>query len=119
MRIAEIAPPWFTVPPSAYGGIELVVSQLTDRLVLRGHDVTLFASGGSHTKADLVTPLLDPPDPALVTNAWANGPLRSVWIRLSVVSHGPTPAVLVAHASAGAKKGQRHSRERQRSSFLR
>ena len=70
MRIAEIAPPWFTVPPASYGGIELVVSQLTDRLVLRGHDVTLFASGGSHTKADLVTPLLDPPDPALVTNAW-------------------------------------------------
>ena len=65
MRIAEIAPPWFTVPPASYGGIELVVSQLTDRLVLRGHDVTLFASGGSHTKADLVTPLLDPPDPAL------------------------------------------------------
>jgi len=70
VRIAEIAPPWFTVPPASYGGIELVVSQLTDRLVLRGHDVTLFASGGSHTKAELVTPLLDPPDPALVTNAW-------------------------------------------------
>ena len=34
--------------------------------------------------------------------AWATGPLRSVWIRLSVVSQGPTPAVLVAHASAGA-----------------
>ena len=70
MRIAEIAPPWFTIPPAGYGGIELVVAQLTDRLVLRGHDVTLFASGGSHTKANLVTPLLDPPDPALVCNPW-------------------------------------------------
>src|SRR5947209_5751930 len=52
VKIAEIAPPWFTVPPSGYGGIELVVSLLTDRLVEHGHDVTLFASGGSHTKAE-------------------------------------------------------------------
>jgi glycosyltransferase involved in cell wall biosynthesis len=70
VRIAEIAPPWFTVPPVGYGGIELVVSLLTDRLVDRGHDVTLFASGGSRTKARLVTPLLDPPDPALLGNLW-------------------------------------------------
>jgi glycosyltransferase involved in cell wall biosynthesis len=70
MRIAEIAPPWFVVPPTGYGGIELVVALLTDRLVERGHDVTLFASGGSHTKAELVTPLLDPPDPALLGNTW-------------------------------------------------
>jgi glycosyltransferase involved in cell wall biosynthesis len=70
VRIAEIAPPWFTVPPAAYGGIELVVAQLTDRLVAHGHDVTLFASGGSHTKATLVAPLLDPPDAALLGNSW-------------------------------------------------
>jgi glycosyltransferase involved in cell wall biosynthesis len=70
MRIAEIAPPWFVVPPTGYGGIELVVALLTDRLVERGHDVTLFASGGSRTKANLVTPLLDPPDPALLGNTW-------------------------------------------------
>jgi glycosyltransferase involved in cell wall biosynthesis len=70
VRIAEIAPPWFTVPPSGYGGIELVVAQLTDHLVERGHHVTLYASGGSRTKATLVSPLLDPPDPALVNNPW-------------------------------------------------
>ncbi|HXY94253.1 MAG TPA: glycosyltransferase family 4 protein [Acidimicrobiia bacterium] len=70
MRIAEIAPPWFTVPPAGYGGIELVVAQLTDHLVERGHEVTLYASGGSSTKAVLVTPLLDAPDPALVGNSW-------------------------------------------------
>lgn len=70
VRIAEIAPPWFTVPPDGYGGIELVVALLTDRLTERGHDVTLFASGGSHTLAKLVTPLLDPPDPALLGNTW-------------------------------------------------
>lgn len=70
MRIAEIAPPWFPVPPPGYGGIELVVALLADGLVARGHEVTLFASGGSATKAELVTPLLDAPDPALLGNTW-------------------------------------------------
>ena len=63
MKIAEIAPPWFAVPPTGYGGIELVVALLADGLAERGHDVTLFASGGSQTKAKLVSPLVDPPDP--------------------------------------------------------
>jgi glycosyltransferase involved in cell wall biosynthesis len=53
MRIAQLAPPWFSVPPAQYGGIELVVSLLTDGLVERGHDVTLFATGDSKTKAKL------------------------------------------------------------------
>lgn len=53
MRIAQIAPLWESVPPPAYGGIELVVSLLTDELVRRGHDVTLFASGDSQTLAQL------------------------------------------------------------------
>lgn len=70
MRIAQIAPAWFPVPPSGYGGIELVVALLADRLVEAGHDVTLFASGGSTTKAELVTPLSQPPDPAMLGNPW-------------------------------------------------
>lgn len=53
MRIAQVAPLWERVPPPAYGGIELVVSLLTDELVRRGHDVTLFASGDSITLAKL------------------------------------------------------------------
>lgn len=53
MRIAQIAPLWEQVPPPAYGGIELVVSLLTDELVRRGHEVTLFASGDSQTLAEL------------------------------------------------------------------
>lgn len=53
MRIAQIAPLAERVPPPAYGGIELVVSLLTDELVRRGHDVTLFASGDSITSATL------------------------------------------------------------------
>jgi glycosyltransferase involved in cell wall biosynthesis len=61
MRIAQIAPPWFAVPPLRYGGIEWVVALLADGLADRGHDVTLFASGGSKTRAKLVTVFDDPP----------------------------------------------------------
>lgn len=53
MRIAQVAPVWERVPPLRYGGIELVVSLLTEELVRRGHDVTLFASGNSITEARL------------------------------------------------------------------
>lgn len=53
MKIAQIAPLWERVPPPAYGGIELVVGLLTDELVARGHEVTLFASGDSITSAKL------------------------------------------------------------------
>jgi len=53
MRIAQIAPLWERVPPPAYGGTELVVGLLTDELVRRGHEVTLFASADSITLAKL------------------------------------------------------------------
>ncbi|MBW4507032.1 MAG: glycosyltransferase family 4 protein [Scytonematopsis contorta HA4267-MV1] len=53
MKIAQVAPLWERVPPPTYGGIELVVSHLTDELVRRGHEVTLFASGDSETLAKL------------------------------------------------------------------
>ncbi|MFM0415970.1 glycosyltransferase family 4 protein [Paraburkholderia aromaticivorans] len=53
MRIAQIAPLHEAVPPKLYGGTERVVSYLTDALVDLGHDVTLFASGDSHTRAEL------------------------------------------------------------------
>lgn len=55
MRIAQVAPLIERVPPPAYGGIELVVGLLTDELVRRGHEVTLFASGDSITLAKLVS----------------------------------------------------------------
>ncbi len=54
MRIAQVAPPFEPVPPRLYGGTERVVSYLTEELVRRGHDVTLFASGDSRTGARLV-----------------------------------------------------------------
>jgi glycosyltransferase involved in cell wall biosynthesis len=54
MRIAQVAPLFESVPPKYYGGTERVVSYLTEELVCQGHDVTLFASGDSVTRADLV-----------------------------------------------------------------
>jgi glycosyltransferase involved in cell wall biosynthesis len=53
LKVAVLSPVWFPVPPTGYGGIELVVSLLADGLVDAGHEVTLFASGDSLTKATL------------------------------------------------------------------
>ena len=55
MRIAQVAPLFESVPPKYYGGTERIVSYLTEELVHQGHEVTLFASGDSVTKARLVS----------------------------------------------------------------
>ena len=47
MRIAVIAPPWVPVPPSAYGGIEVMLDTLARGLLSAGHQVTLFTTGDS------------------------------------------------------------------------
>ena len=54
MRIAQIAPLWIPTPPITYGGTEFVISLLTEELVKRGHEVTLFATGDSKTSARLI-----------------------------------------------------------------
>lgn len=53
MKIAMIVPPWIKLPPEGFGGIEVVASLLTERLVEKGHEVTLFSVGSSQTKARL------------------------------------------------------------------
>src|SRR5436309_12200770 len=53
VRIAQLCPPWLAVPPKGYGGIEWVVALLADGLADAGHDVTLFATGDSQTRARL------------------------------------------------------------------
>ena len=70
MRIALIAPPWYTIPPSGYGGIEWVVALLADGLTERGHEVTLFAAPGSDTKARLVSPLDEEPPREAIGDPW-------------------------------------------------
>ncbi|GCE16703.1 glycosyltransferase family 4 protein [Dictyobacter kobayashii] len=54
LRIAQIAPLGFRLPPLGYGGVERIVHQLTEQLVKKGHMVTLFACASSHTSANLV-----------------------------------------------------------------
>jgi glycosyltransferase involved in cell wall biosynthesis len=70
VRIAVIAPPWYPVPPSGYGGIEWVVALLADGLTDRGHEVTLFAPPGSRTEARLVPPLGEVPPEELIGDPW-------------------------------------------------
>jgi nucleoside-diphosphate-sugar epimerase len=53
LRIAQVAPLYEPLPPELYGGTERVVSYITEELVARGHEVTLFASGDSETQARL------------------------------------------------------------------
>ena len=61
MRIAVLSPVWFAVPPTGYGGIEWVVSLLSDGLADAGHDATLFASGDSRTHAQLASVYAEAP----------------------------------------------------------
>jgi glycosyltransferase involved in cell wall biosynthesis len=57
MRIAQVSPLYESVPPVLYGGTERVVHYITEELVSRGYDVTLFASGDSVSSAKLVSPI--------------------------------------------------------------
>jgi len=70
MKIAVIAPAWFAVPPTGYGGIEWIVSLLADGLADAGHDVTLFASGDSHTRAKLVAVFPEAPSRRIGRTFW-------------------------------------------------
>ena len=53
MKIAQIAPIEESVPPKKYGGIEVIIDILCNKLVEKGHEVTLFATGDSKTAARL------------------------------------------------------------------
>ncbi len=59
LRIAMVVPPYFDVPPKAYGGVEAVVADLVDALVERGHEVTLLGAGAHGTRAADFIPLWD------------------------------------------------------------
>ncbi len=68
LRIAMLAPPWISVPSPGYGGVESVVSTLTEALVRRGHDVTLFCAPGSVSRATVAT-ILEKPHPDAIERA--------------------------------------------------
>ena len=72
MRIAMLAPISWRTPPAGYGPWELVTSLLTEGLVARGVDVTLFATQDSHTAGTLagVVPRAYSEDPGLDAKVW-------------------------------------------------
>ncbi len=95
MRIAQVAPLYESVPPKLYGGAERVVSALTEELVRRGHDVTLFASGDSETSARLV-PMVE----AGIRLAGADDPMGLHLAMLATV-YRQAEAFDVIHAHVG------------------
>jgi glycosyltransferase involved in cell wall biosynthesis len=61
LGIAIVAPPWFEVPPSGYGGIEAMCHSLADGLTARGHDVTLIGAGTTRTSGRFLQTFARPP----------------------------------------------------------
>jgi len=72
MKIAMLAPIAWRTPPRSYGPWERVVSLLTEGLVERGIDVTLFATGDSITKGRLeyICPFPYEENPQIDPKAW-------------------------------------------------
>ncbi|MGV8979518.1 MAG: glycosyltransferase family 4 protein [Cellulomonas sp.] len=85
LRIAIVAPPWFELPPRAYGGIESVVADLVNQLTALGHEVTLVASGENRTAAQRFVQVFHAPPTASLGD--------------------PLPEVINAAASAEALAG--------------
>ena len=61
LRIAVVTPPWYAIPPDGYGGIESMAYNLVERLLLRGHEVTLVAAGRNGTSARFLQTYPVPP----------------------------------------------------------
>ena len=61
LAIAFVTPPWYSLPPGGYGGIEAVSAALADGLVERGHQVTTVGAGPRGTKAEHISTYEVPP----------------------------------------------------------
>ncbi len=109
MKIAQIASIRFPVPPPSHGGTEIAIDLLTRRLVARGHDLTLFASGDSSTIARLhsVVPRAASRDPDSTTYLENEHEARNAAEayraadRFDVLhAHWPTPAAYFSDRTA-------------------
>jgi glycosyltransferase involved in cell wall biosynthesis len=102
MRVAVLAPPWFAVPPTGYGGIEWVVSLLADGLADAGHDVTLFASGDSRTRAKLAAVFERAPSELIGRTFWELQHVISCYSRYDefdvINDHSGPPAFAIGGA---------------------
>lgn len=121
LRIAMVAPPWFEVPPQGYGGIEAVCAGLVDRLVARGHRVTLIGAGRDRTAADFVATFGEPPSvrlgepvPEVLHSAAVARVLEEVEVDLVhdhtlagplLAAGRPVPTVVTAHGPVDGELG--------------
>jgi len=122
MRVAMVAPPWFEVPPSSYGGIESMIADLVAQLTSRGHEVTLLGAGRDLTPASTFVPVFEePPSSRLgealpeVLHAAAVSPIlasREVDVVHDHSLAGPllarggrTPTVVTMHGPVDAEHG--------------
>ena len=125
MRIALFSPVWFPVPPTRYGGIEAVVHLLADGLVDAGVDVTLFASGDSETKAELVSAFDTAPSEYIGHSYWELQHLlpflalrdefdlvhdHSGLLGLTVFGLTPTPTLHTVHGPLTGEPGEVYER---------
>lgn len=124
MRIAMISTPFLAVPPRDYGGTELVVHELVEGLIDRGHEVTLFATGDSRTRAELRS---------LYPQAhWPPGPLADLNHVSWALKHAASARfdVVHTHSAVGLSVGRmvpglrlvytlHHPRDEQLSAFYR
>ncbi|WP_294203889.1 glycosyltransferase family 4 protein [uncultured Sphingomonas sp.] len=103
MKIAMLAPIAWRTPPRAYGPWELVTSLLTEALVARGVDVTLFATQDSITTATLAGPVPAPysEDPSVDAKVWEMRHLAEVFTRASEFDLIHNQADFPAHAFSG------------------
>ena len=96
LRVAMISTPFVAVPPLGYGGTELVVHELVEGLQVRGHEVTLFATGDSRTSARLrfyYERAQWPPEPLVELNhvSWA---MKEVSVGAFDLIHAHSPLAL-------------------------
>ena len=115
LRIAVVAPPWFPIPPSGYGGIEAMVHALVEGLTARGHEVVLVGAGPHQSSAKFLQTFEEAPlerlgealpeivhaliaaeyleglEVDVVHDHSMAGPLTSGWLRVPWVmtAHGP------------------------------
>ncbi|GAB3003427.1 glycosyltransferase family 4 protein [Saccharothrix stipae] len=126
LRVAMIAPPWFELPPSAYGGIESMCAELVDRLVARGNHVVLVGVGRNGTAAEFRS-TADRPQPdrlgQSVPDVVHAAALPAILADLDVdVVHDhsfagpllargrPTPTVVTAHLPVTGDQGRYYRR---------
>jgi glycosyltransferase involved in cell wall biosynthesis len=119
MRVAMLAPIAWRTPPRHYGPWELVTSLLTEGLVARGVDVTLFATLDSQTRGVLrgVSPHGYAEDPSMDGRVWEALHVADVlaqsgdfdlvhnqldWLPLAFSAHCAAPMVTTVHGFSGS-----------------